>query len=67
MTKNLLIAALLSTAGAVAFAQTPATPVAKDTTAAPAVATKATKAGKKHAKKHSAKKAAKPAAAAASK
>ncbi|MEK8051874.1 hypothetical protein AACH10_16600 [Ideonella sp. DXS22W] len=64
MTKNLLIAALLSTAGAVAFAQTPATPVAKDTTAAPAVAAKA---GKKHAKKHSAKKAAKPAAAAASK
>jgi hypothetical protein len=67
MTKNLLLAALLSTAAAVSFAQAPAKPAvpagaapvaAAAATAAPMAETKAAPA-KKSAKKHAKKKAAK--------
>ena len=64
MSKNLLIAALLSTAAAVSFAQTPAAAPAAPattTTAAPAakVADTAATPAKKHVKKHGKKKAVK--------
>ncbi len=67
MTKNLLIAALLSTAATLSMAQAsaPMAPAAKEMGAAPAAAKADTHKAKK-AKKHHAKKAAKKAAPAAS-